>query len=431
MNDFNQQNKRNEFENQEYVYPPYRPNPPVQDQTKGGKKKYTFGALLSVSLCTAILCSGLSVGGVLLANRYGGGFTGGASSMGGAGAVTSSPADSSSNRQTTAIQITGAADNVAEAVAQKAGNSVVVIKVTTRSTQFGFGGASNATSEGSGVIYTPDGYIITNYHVIASAVESANYGSVSANSKIEVYLPSNPEEAIAASVVGYDSSADLAVIKIDRSDLPAIEIGDSDKLKIGEIAIAIGNPGGLQFMGSTSQGIISGLNRSVTTESGTQMNLIQTDAAINPGNSGGALLDKEGRLIGINNSKKADVDYEGMGFAIPVNEVVEITQRIIKNENQPQPYLGVSINTSYTSEILNRMGYPSGVVVYSVSAQSPAEEAGIQQNDIITKINGVEITSYAQMISEKNKYAAGDVITITVYRNGRTADLTATLRAGS
>lgn len=184
-------------------------------------------------------------------------------------------------------------------------------------------------------------------------------------------------------------------------------------------------------MGSVSQGIISGLNRSVTTESGTQMNLIQTDAAINPGNSGGALLDDEGKLIGINNSKKADVDYEGMGFAIPVNEVVEITERIIKNENQPQPYLGVSINTSYTSDILNRMGFPSGVVVYSVTSESPAEEAGIQQNDIITKINGTEITSYAQMISEKNKYSAGETITITVYRNGKTIDLSVTLRAGA
>lgn len=430
MSDFDRKDREQEPLNQEYIYPPYPSSDPAPQKPKKDKKKYSFASLLSVTVCTAILCSALSVGGVMIATRNG--INGSADvSSGGTSTTSSQSAGSDTSSQVSNIKITGTVDNVAQAVAQKSGQSVVGIKVTSSSNQFYFGGTSGSTSEGSGVIYSADGYIITNYHVISDAVENADYGSVSSNSEISVYLPSDPETAIPASVVGYDSSADLAVLKIDRTGLPAVEIGNSDELTVGETAIAIGNPGGLQFMGSVSQGIISGLNRSVTTESGTQMNLIQTDAAINPGNSGGALLDDEGKLIGINNSKKADVDYEGMGFAIPVNEVVEITERIIKNENQPQPYLGVSINTSYTSDILNRMGFPSGVVVYSVTSESPAEEAGIQQNDIITKINGTEITSYAQMISEKNKYSAGETITITVYRNGKTIDLSVTLRAGA
>ncbi len=421
MNDYDKNNGNLE---QEYVYPPY---PPQSPKEPNHKKKYSFGALLSVTVCTALLCGTLSAGGMWLAVKG----TGDPSASSGANSTPPSSDVTNTNTNNT-IHITGTADNVAEAVATKAGPSVVGIKVTIAgSGNPFFGGSSSETSEGSGVIYTADGYIITNYHVISSAVEGANYGSVDPNAQIQVYLPSDSETGISATVVGYDSSADLAVLKIDRTGLPAIEIGDSDSLKIGEIAIAIGNPGGLQFMGSTSQGIISGLNRSITTESGTQMNLIQTDAAINPGNSGGALLDSEGKLIGINNAKKSDVDYEGMGFAIPVNEVVEIAQRIIKNENQPQPYLGVSINTNYTSEMLNRMGYPSGVVVYSVASQSPAEDAGIQQNDIITKVNGVAVSNYAQMISEKNKYSAGETITITIFRNGKTTDVNVTLVAGS
>ena len=157
------------------------------------------------------------------------------------------------------------------------------------------------------------------------------------------------------------------------------------------------------------------------------MNLIQTDAAINPGNSGGALVDSQGRLIGINNSKMAGNGFEGMGFAIPVNEVVEITKRLIKNENQPQSYLGVTIDSSYDSETLQRMGYPAGVVVFSVAQGSPADTAGIQKYDIITKVGGIEISSYSQLTSEKNKYAPGDTITLTVFREEKTYDIEITL----
>ena len=229
-------------------------------------------------------------------------------------------------------------------------------------------------------------------------------------------------------VIGYDASADLAVIKIDRTDLPAVELGDSDSLEVGQTTIAIGSPGGLDYMGSVSQGIVSGLNRSITTESGVQMNLIQTDAAINPGNSGGALFNGTGKLIGINNAKMSGDDYDGIGFAIPVNEVKEICDRLIKQENQQQAYLGVTINTYYTSERLQMYGYPAGVVVYDVAENSPAAEAGIQKNDIITKFNGTAVTTYAGMISEKNKYSAGDTVTLTIYRNRQTTEVKVTLK---
>lgn len=409
-------------------YGPAAPQPPKKNKEK---KKYSLASLLSVTLVSALICGLISATCVMLATRANTSTGGETSSTVSANAGNTGKNDTSSTGQQQ-IQITGTTDNLAEAVAEKASPSVVGIRVTYTSSQGGyFGGSSTATSEGSGVIYTQDGYIITNYHVISGAVSNSEYGTIAANSKIQVYLPSDPDTAIDASIIGYDSSSDLAVIKIDKTGLPAMEIGNSDELKVGESAFAIGNPGGLEFMGSISQGIISGLNRKIVTESGTQMNLVQTDAAINPGNSGGALVDKEGKLIGINNAKKSGTDYEGMGFAIPVNEVVEICDRLIKNGNVVQTYLGVIINPNYTSDILNRMGYPSGVVVYSVDEDSPAADAGIQTNDIITKVNGVEISDYAGMISEKNKYDAGQTISITIFRNGRTADVNVTLRAAS
>ena len=346
---------------------------------------------------------------------------------------TSSQQDSSSQvTPTTNITVNDTSDSIAAAVAQKVKPSVVGIRVTTQTTGMSIFGqqTSESVGEGSGVIYKENGYIITNYHVISEAVSSANYGTIAENASIEVVLPSDPDTAINASVVGFDASADLAVLKIEQTGLPVIEIGDSDTLEVGQVAIAVGNPGGLQYMGSVSKGIVSGLNRTITTENNVQMNLIQTDAAINPGNSGGALVDQNGKLIGINNAKMSGTDYDGMGFSIPVNEVVEICDRIISQEGQQTPYLGISINTYYDSDMLQRMGYPAGIVVYSVAQGSPAEQAGIRSGDIITKFGDTAVTSYASMISEKNKYAAGETVTITVYRDRQLQELNVTLGSG-
>ncbi len=317
-----------------------------------------------------------------------------------------------SDNTTTNIVVDTTAQTSAEAVAQKAGPSVVGVVVTTEVNHYFFGSSEEA-SEGSGIIYSADGYIITNYHVVQAGVES--------NGLVSVYLPSDSETPLSATVVGYDISSDLAVLKVEKSNLVAIELGDSDGLKVGQTAIAIGNPGGMDFMGSVSMGIISGLDRTLQLENtNTEINLIQTDAAINPGNSGGALVDIQGRLIGINSAKMASENFEGMGFAIPVNDAVSIVERIIQNIDAPQPYLGVEISTYYDSAMLKMMGYPAGVVISEVTEGSPADEAGLLRSDIVTHINGASVTSYTEFNSEKAKYAPGDTVKLTIYRRGKT-----------
>ena len=299
---------------------------------------------------------------------------------------------------------------IGEAVAQKVTPSVVGIR-TTVSVQGFFGGTQESSGEGSGVIYTSDGYIITNYHVISNAVD---YGK---SSKIEVFLSGNTETGYEATVVGYNISNDLAVVKINGKNLNAIEWADSSKLKVGQQAMAIGNPGGLEFMGSATWGIISGLNRVLSTESdGSTTQLIQTDAAINPGNSGGALVNTEGKLIGINSSKLVSESVEGMGFAIPSNTVKEICDRIIAKENNPDPYLGITVSTRYTPEILQGWNLPVGAVVYSVSVDSPADEAGIQRDDIITEFNGNKVTHYNLISDYLAECKPGDKVSIKIYR---------------
>lgn len=302
----------------------------------------------------------------------------------------------------------------ATAVAAKVLPSIVGIRVTTQVTS-GRYGTYETSGEGSGVIYTTDGYIITNYHVIEMMITSS--GENNPNSTMKVYLCQDQEQAYDASVIGYDISSDLAVIKIEETNLSAVELGESKLLAVGDIAIALGNPGGLEFMGSVSQGIISGLNRVITVEETYEnITLIQTDAAINPGNSGGALVDVEGKLIGINSVKIVKDGYEGMGFAIPVEDVISICNNIIKNGNSNSAYLGLEFNTSYTPEYLQAYGYPAGLVISSVAQGSPAEEAGIEIEDILTSFGGTTVESTAELIKQKAKYNSGDSVEVVVYR---------------
>lgn len=307
------------------------------------------------------------------------------------------------------INVDETASSIAEAVAVKCSDSVVGIRTTTSVSSF-FGGSQEQTGDGSGVVYTADGYIITNYHVIGDAVESSN-------SKIDVFVGDNKSTSYPATVIGYNISCDLAVIKINANGLAPVELGNSDELKVGQQVITIGAPGGLEFMGSVTYGIISGLDRTVSTNSA--LKLIQTDAAINPGNSGGALLDAEGKLIGINSSKIASVEFEGMGFAIPVNTVKEKCDKIIARKNDSQAYLGVSISSTYTSQVLAFYGYPSGAVVSSVAEGSPAANTGIERGDIITEFNGVAISEYTVLNDVLYECEAGDTVAVKIYRGGR------------
>ena len=307
-----------------------------------------------------------------------------------------------------------------EAVAEKVTPSVVGIRTTTSVTNF-FGGSSEATGEGSGVVFSSDGYIITNYHVISGAHSNQS------GSKIEVFVDSLDGKSFEASVVGYNIASDLAVIKINVKGLTPIEIADSADLKIGQYVITVGNPGGLEFMDSVTYGVVSGLDRVVSTDS--DIPLIQTDAAINPGNSGGALVNVEGKLVGINSSKIVAEEFEGMGFAIPSNTVVKICNKIKDKENNPEPYTGITISEKYTASVLNYYGYPAGAVILSVDEGSPAEEAGLRRGDIITEFNKTEIGEYSELKQLLKDCDPGDKVDVKIYRSGRY--YTTTMKIGS
>ena len=244
-------------------------------------------------------------------------------------------------------------------------------------------------------------------------------------SKIEVFTDTLDSDSYEATVVGYNISTDLAVIKINAKGLTPAEFSDSSKLKVGQYVITVGNPGGLEFMDSVTYGVISGLNRVVSSDS--DVKLIQTDAAINPGNSGGALVNTKGQLVGINSSKIVSEEFEGMGFAIPSNTVAEICKNIIEKQNDPEPYLGISVSEKYNSSVLKYYGYPSGAVVSSVADGSPADNAGLAKGDIITEFGGTKITEYSMLESLLQKCKPGDQVSVKIYRSGRYYSTTVTI----
>ncbi|MBO5105357.1 MAG: trypsin-like peptidase domain-containing protein [Clostridia bacterium] len=403
--------KENSTPSSSYTPPAYTPNSynapstPTNNNTpkpikEKKPKKYGAGVIITSALLAAILGAGGGIFGVLFAEKHLD-----------TAAVSSKQEENNEPQNVTNITVDETVNSSVEAVAKKAGPSIVGIRTTAAVTNF-FGGSTEATGEGSGIIYSKDGYIITNYHVIESAVESTN-------SKVEVFLSNDTETAINATVIGYNIASDLAVVKVEKTGLPAIQFADSDKLSVGQYAIAIGNPGGLEFIGSVSSGVISGLNRSVTIGTGNTMSLIQTDAAINPGNSGGALVDIKGDLIGVNSVKLVSTGYEGMGFAIPSNTVKEICDNIIDKQNDPTPYLGIQISQSYSAEQLIALGYPAGAVVVSVNEGGPAYESQIQRGDIITEFNGVTIKDYKELENAIAQCKPGDSVTVKIFRAGR------------
>lgn len=397
--------------------PPKPPKAPKQ------KKNFGAGAVIAVALIAAIVGGSMGIGGYVVSDKL--------MSKDDTTAEASSTAADSGDSTTTNISINTTVDSVVEAVAEKCSPSVVGIRTTASVSSFL--GNQESTGEGSGIIYSSDGYIITNYHVIEDAAENSGKSTTS----IEVYLASDTSVAYDATIVGYNISYDLAVLKIDATGLPAMEMGDSNDLSVGQYVVAIGSPGGLSFMGSVSYGIISGLNRTLdsssttatssSTTTTTSAEYIQTDAAINPGNSGGALVNVKGQLIGINSVKLVSESYEGMGFAIPVNKVLEICDNIIANKDQPTPYLGIEISTNYDSTTLQMYGYPAGAVISSVTDSSPADDAGLQRGDIITSFNGTTVSDYSDFNGLLNQCSAGETVSVTIYRSGRTYTTSVTL----
>ena len=323
------------------------------------------------------------------------------------------------------VEIVQTGESAVTSVAEKVGPSVVGIRTSYQNTNELFGSQADF-GEGSGIIISSDGYILTNHHVIENALNDKTRG-IRTGSQIQVYLPSRIDKPYKAEIKGYDSKTDLAVLKIEENGLPAIEFGNSDSVKVGEPAIAFGNPGGLEYMGSLTTGVISGLNRTVQLDGGKKIRLIQTDAAINPGNSGGALVNIKGQLIGVNTIKMVATGFEGLGFAIPVNDAKKIADELIKNTYISKPYLGIYVDNSYTEEIAEENKMPMGVFVADVEILGAAQKAGIRALDIITKFNNVTVKSYDQLEDEKNKFKPGDVVDVEIYRDGSRKTLKVTL----
>ncbi len=308
-------------------------------------------------------------------------------------------------------------------VAQKVLPSVVGIKVEYSVSSIFYKGASNtATAEGSGVIISEDGYILTNNHIINSSSSSSYYEVGKAN-KITVYLY-NDETEYEGTIIGTDEQTDLAVIKIDKTGLTAAELGDSDSVQVGEFAMAIGNPLGMQS--SVSSGTISAVNRSVTSDNVTYK-LIQTDAAINSGNSGGALVNSQGQVIGINTLKMSGSGIEGMGFAIPINSTKDIYSQLIQYNKVKRPYIGIS-GRDLDAETAKANNLVEGVYVLSVEEFSAAEKAGIKNGDVITQIDGKDIKTMDELNEIKNSHSIGDEITLKISRSGKEKEIKLTLQ---
>ena len=307
----------------------------------------------------------------------------------------------------------------------KVSPSIVGVKITFQSQGYSFGWyrmpEQEQSGEGSGIIISVDGYVMTNYHVISSAIDRNTRKAVE-GSKIEVFLPDDATMTpYNATLVGFDVNTDLAVLKIEKPGLIAAELGDPDMLEIGELAVAIGNPGGMEYMSSCTVGVISGLNRTIQTEGYKNIQLIQTDAAINPGNSGGALINSKGQVIGVNSIKIASSSFEGLGFAIPINKAVEICNDLIDYTYVTgRPQIGITASSEYTESLAERYNMPKGVYVFEVEENGPAAIAGIRKNDIIVKLGGSDITNFERLEEVKARYKPNDIVDVRVYRDWST-----------
>ena len=393
----------------EYIPGTYTTVPPTPPEPPKKKKGLTAGKIIAIALVCSLLGGCLGVGATLLLGN---------------GTKAQTPSTSTTvyvgERQTetvnTARTDTSKQLSPRDVYAQNVNSTV---GITTSITTNYWGYQTTSAASGSGFILTEDGYILTNYHVI----ESSN----------SVQVTTYDNTAYSATIVGYDESNDIAVLKIDATGLTPVVLGDSDELYVGDEVMAIGNPlGELTF--SLTVGYVSALDREVTLSSGTTMDLIQTDAAINSGNSGGALFNSYGEVVGITNAKysssssSSSASIDNIGFAIPINHVKNIVTSIIEKGYIVKPYIGVSV-TTVSSEMVS-YGLPQGAAVKVVSEDSPAAASGLKVNDIITAINGEEITTSSELVKIVSACQPGDEMTLTVYRQGESEQLTLTLTVG-
>lgn len=425
-----------------------------QDKQRNTRKKENNRLLTKaaiIGVVAGLLGGGIAYGGLSAANLNSNASSSTASSSssdtGETGSVTTSSSGTTkvNKSTTTSGTMTSAYKKVQNAVV-----SVLNYKYTSSSSSssdiysmFGYGDSDSSDSgsssskksltlysEGSGVIYTTangKGYIVTNNHVISGAA------------KVKVILASG--KTIAAKVVGKDSTSDLAVLSIDSKYVTqTASFGDSSSLQSGQTVIAIGSPEGSEYASTVTQGIISSPSRTITYNSN-QMTVIQTDAAINSGNSGGALVNSDGQVIGINSMKLSSSSsgdsVEGMGFAIPSNEVVTIVNQLVKKGKITRPQLGIKVaaiaelNSYYKKQLGISTSLKKGLYVASVTSGSAAASAGIKKGDVITAADGKTVNDVATLHSILYSHNVGDKVKITVNRNGKTMTFTVTLQASN
>lgn len=298
-------------------------------------------------------------------------------------------------------------------IAKKVGPSVVGVSNKIKGLNPGQGMTDQAQGEGSGIIISEDGLVITNNHVIEGSTT------------ITVTLPGGKE--VPAKLIGADQRSDLAVLKIDKSNFIVASLGDSSKVQTGELVVAIGNPLGNELAGSITVGVISAVGRSIDI-GGRRLNLLQTDAAINPGNSGGALVNSRGEIIGINtiktifagtDSNGVPISAEGIGFAIPINDAKPIIQELIQHGYISRPGIGVIIQKDITANESKNYGVPAGILIGAVTPSGAADKAGIKAGDILTKFNDYPIKAYIDLTDEMKKYKIGDAVSIEVWRDNK------------
>lgn len=382
--------------------PPAGPNPPRKKKRGGGFARSAVSLLLAAAVGFA--------GGVVGARFAGGGKV--------VLQTVDRPAASAGSALSSAGTSTGGEDLTTAQVAALVSPSVVVI--TTEQvvySQWSWYGQSQVESgAGSGVIISSDGYILTCAHVVDGA------------SQITVTIE---DQDYPATLVGSDSASDIAVVKIEAEGLTAATVGDSSALAVGEQVVAVGNPLG-ELGGTVTDGIVSALNRSVSIQGSgavNTMSLVQMSASVSPGNSGGGLFNMAGELIGIVNAKSSDVDAEGLGFAIPVNDAVAVAQELLENGYVTgRPYLGItylSVTDAQTAQKLGVSAY--GIYVMDVVKGGPADKAGIQPGDRIVSINGTEIAQQTDLGTVIQQYAAGDTVEVTLAREGQMVSLQLTL----
>jgi len=294
-------------------------------------------------------------------------------------------------------------------IAKLVGPAVVGIVSEVEVTDYFWGSTGVSESSGSGIIFKKDGsfyYIITNNHVVEGAT----------NLSVQIAGDTTYE----GEIVGTDVNSDLAVVKISTNDeLTVAKLGDSSKIEVGERAIAIGNPLGMEFFGSITQGIVSATNRKVKMSENLTMNYIQTDAAINSGNSGGALVNAYGEVIGVNSAKISSSSVEGMGFAIPISEASVVAEDLVKyGYVKGRPVIGIT-SVDVTPSVAKRYGWPEGIWVNSVIQGSGAADGGLLRGDIIIEADGKKVTSTTELNNIKNKFKPGDTLKLKVYRENK------------